>query len=152
MVCILSVLWYTNDEQRQAKRDTDGTGFRCNILYAQVAMRLMDVARRVIIDPRKLTGYALDPDHPVGCHKAHMFQHVLGFTKDNYEALLEQITRKALSAEAILRRADAYGNHYVVDIEIIGPQGQQAVVRTGWFVATDSDEAWLTTLYIRKRE
>ncbi len=41
---------------------------------------LIDVARRVIIDPRKLTGYALDPDHPVGCHKARMFQQVLGFT------------------------------------------------------------------------
>jgi len=107
-------------------------------------MKLIDVVRRVIIDPRKLTGYALDPDHPVGCHKARVFQQVLGFTRDNYEALLEQIEREALTADAILKRTDAYGNYYFVDIEIIGPQGQQAVVRTGWFVATDSDEAWLT--------
>ena len=115
-------------------------------------MKLIDVVRRVIIDPRKLTGYALDPDHPLGCHKARVFQQVLGFTKDNYETLLEQIERHALTAEAILKRTDAYGNHYFVDVEIIGPQGQQAVVRTGWFVATNSDEAWLTTLYVKKRE
>jgi hypothetical protein len=83
---------------------------------------------------------------------AHNSEEAGNCTGRNYEALLEQIEREALTADAILKRTDAYGNYYFVDIEIIGPQGQQAVVRTGWFVATDSDEAWLTTLYVRKRE
>jgi filamentous hemagglutinin len=57
-------------------------------------MKLIDVVRRVIIDPRKLTGYALDPDHPVGCHKARVFQQVLGFTRDNYDGLWQPIAMK----------------------------------------------------------
>jgi hypothetical protein len=39
-----------------------------------------------------------------------------------------------------------------VDLEITGLWGQRAVVRTGWLVAPDSDQAWLTTLYVRKGE
>ncbi|MGB9872508.1 MAG: DUF6883 domain-containing protein [Anaerolineae bacterium] len=115
-------------------------------------MKLSDVVSRVTIDPRKLTEYALDPDNPVGRHKARVFERVLGFTKDNYEALLEQIEGAALTAEALLKRTDAHGRHYSVDLEITGPKGQQAVVRTGWLVAPNSDEAWLITLYVRKRE
>lgn len=112
-------------------------------------MKLGDVASRVTIDPRKLTEYALDPEHPLGCHKAYVFERVLGFTIDNYRELLEQIERAALSAEAHLRRTDAYGSHYTVDLKVTGPEGQRAVVRTGWLVASDSEEARLTTLYVR---
>jgi len=115
-------------------------------------MKLSDVVSRVTIDPRKLTGYALDPENPVGRHKARVFERVLGFTKDNYKALLEQIEDSALSAEARLKYTDTHGRHYAVDLEITGPERRRAVVRTGWLVASNSDEAWLTTLYVRKRE
>lgn len=115
-------------------------------------MKLADVVSRVAIDPRKLTEYALDPDNPVGRHKALVFERALGFTKDNYRALLEQIEHAALSAEAYLKLTDTHGRHYSVDLEITGLWGQRAVVRTGWLVAPDSDQAWLTTLYVRKGE
>lgn len=81
-----------------------------------------------------------------------MFQRHLGFTKDNYDSLLEQISTQTLDSEAILQRTDRYGQHYRVDLEIIGTEGQQEVVRTGWVVEPDSDEARLTTLYVRKRQ
>jgi len=114
-------------------------------------VKLGDVASLVTIDPRKLTAYALDPEHPLGCHKAYVFERVLGFTVSNYEPLVEQIERAALSAEAYLTRTDAHGSHYTVDLSITGPEGQRAVVRTGWLVATSSGEARLTTLYVRSR-
>jgi len=33
-------------------------------------MKLGDIVSRLVIDPRKLTEYALNPDNPVGADKA----------------------------------------------------------------------------------
>ena len=115
-------------------------------------MNLRDVVRKVVVDTRKLTKYALNPDNPVGADKALIFQIHLGFIKDNYKYLLEQIQAKAMSSEATLQRTDQYGNHYRVDMEIIGIEGYRETVRTGWVVEPDSDTARLTTLYVRRRK
>ena len=64
-------------------------------------MKLSDVVSRIEIDPRKLTEYALNPDNPVGANKAVIFQCVLGYNRDNYQLLLEQIQSQAMEAEAI---------------------------------------------------
>ena len=37
-------------------------------------MNLKDVVRNVVVDTRKLTEYALNPDNPVGADKALIFQ------------------------------------------------------------------------------
>jgi len=37
-------------------------------------MKLRELANEVLIDPRKLTDYALDPENPKGKNKAFMFQ------------------------------------------------------------------------------
>jgi hypothetical protein len=62
-----------------------------------------------IIDPRKLTEYALNPDNPVGSDKALMFQRVLGYNRDDYQLLLEQIQSQAMAAEAIPKNEDQHG-------------------------------------------
>jgi len=36
-----------------------------------------------IVDPEKLTGYCLNPEHPRGKHKARVFATALGFTSEN---------------------------------------------------------------------
>lgn len=115
-------------------------------------MKLGDIVSRVVIAPRKLTDYALNPDNPKGADKAVMFQRYLGFTKDNYEPLLEQISEQALETEAIVGRADEHGQRYQVDLEIIGIEGQREIVRTGWIVEPDSEVARLVTLCVRKRQ
>ncbi|MFB2838350.1 DUF6883 domain-containing protein [Floridanema evergladense] len=115
-------------------------------------MKLRDIVSRLVIDPRKLTEYALNPDNPIGGDKAVMFQLHLGFTKDNYQPLLEQISAQSLDAEAILGQADEHGQRYRVDLEITGIQGQQEIVRTGWIVEPGSDAARLVTLFVRRRK
>lgn len=114
-------------------------------------MKLGDIVSRLVIDPRKLRDYALNPDNPIGGDKAVMFQRHLGFTKDNYEPLLEQISAQALEAEAILGKTDEHGQRYRVDLEIIGTEGQQEIVRTGWIVEPGSDAARLVTLFVGRR-
>lgn len=47
-------------------------------------MRMRELVTEIIIDPRKLTDHALDPESPRGKDKAMMFQRHLGYTKENY--------------------------------------------------------------------
>ena len=81
-------------------------------------MRLKDVVRGIYIDPRKLTDYALNPESLKGRHKAAMFHQHLGFTRKNYQLLLEQIQAQAMEADAILGFLDEYGQRYQVDLVI----------------------------------
>ncbi len=97
-------------------------------------MQFREVVVTLVVDPRKLTEYALNPDNPVGADKATVFERKLGYTKDNYEALLQQIQSFALDAEAVLKREDEHGQRYQVDLEITGLQGQTAIIRAGWIV------------------
>lgn len=115
-------------------------------------MKLGEIVSRIALNSRKLSEYALNLENPVGYDKAVMFQRHLGFTKDNYNSLLEQILAQALDAEVVLGRNDEHGQRYRVDLEIIGTEGQHEVVRTGWIVEPDSDEARLVTLYVRRQQ
>lgn len=114
-------------------------------------MKLREVASSVVVDPRKLTEYALNLDNPVGENKALVFERRLGYTKDNYEELLEQIQSGTLEGQAILKLADQHGRRYQVDLEVGGVEGQRAIVRTGWIVEPGSAVARLVTLYVRKQ-
>lgn len=113
-------------------------------------MKLRDLVSEVRIDPHKLTEYALNPANPIGSHKARVFEAVLGYTRDNYQAIIKQIETRALDTDALVQRTDIYGQHVRVDLEIVGVAGQRAIVRTGWLVVPGSNEAQLTTLYVRK--
>ncbi|CCQ51614.1 Possible adhesin/hemolysin precursor [Crocosphaera watsonii WH 8502] len=63
-------------------------------------MKLKELFNHIEINPRKLTEYALDPENPKGANKALMFQRHLGYNKDNYQLLLNQIYAQVLDAEA----------------------------------------------------
>lgn len=114
-------------------------------------MKLGDVVKALVIDPRKLTEYALNPDNPVGRDKAFMFAERLGYTRNNYEALMEQIRALAMDAEAIATEVNSYGQRYRVDLEIVGVENQRETVRTGWIVEPGADVARLVTLYVKKQ-
>ena len=114
-------------------------------------MQLKELVNEIIIDPRKLTDYALDQNNPKGKNKALIFAKYLGYTKDNYLLLLEQIYQKVLDAEAIPKNQDQYGTRYQIDLNIQGIKPEQIeTVRTGWLIPTNSRQARLVTLYIKK--
>ncbi len=115
-------------------------------------MKLRELVNEILIDPRKLTAYALDPENPKGKNKAFMFEKYLGYTKDNYQPLLDQIYSQALDAEAIPQNTDQYGTRYQIDLQIQGIESEQIeIVRTGWLIAPNSKQARLATIYIPKR-
>jgi hypothetical protein len=111
---------------------------------------LADVVRRAVIDPHKLMEYALNPQAPRGRHKALVFARVLGYTRDNYARLLQQLEAQALEAEVHLHSQDAFGRRYTADMPIEGPAGQRAIVRTGWLVPMGADEGRLITLWVKE--
>jgi len=113
-------------------------------------LTLTEIVDKVVINPRKLTHYALDPQSPKGKHKAMVFER-LGFTKANYTELLEQLQAKSLTTEAISSGEDEYGTRYTLEIPIENRMGQPALVITGWLVPKNTREAHLVTLYVKKR-
>lgn len=115
-------------------------------------MKLKELVNHLEINPRKLTEYALNPDNPKGANKALMFQRHLGYTKDNYQPLLDQIYDQALDAEATFQFKDEHGERYQIDLEIKGREtDQQEIVRTGWIRELNAKTARLVTLYVKKR-
>ena len=50
-------------------------------------------AERAVIDIKKLRDYCLNPNHPEGKHKAHVFFEKLEFTADDAERLRELIMK-----------------------------------------------------------
>lgn len=81
-----------------------------------------------------------------------MFQRRLGYGKDNYQALFEQIERQVMDCEAIATQKDEYGQRYQVDLEVVGMEAdQREIVRTGWIVEPGAEDcARLVTLHVRK--
>ena len=104
-------------------------------------------ARLAVVDLRKLVDYALNPDNPVGRHKARVFAAALGFDRSNGHLLVEEIRRGVMACLAEPGKVDAYGARYRVDLPLTGPQGS-AVVRTAWIYRTGSDVPELVTLHV----
>jgi hypothetical protein len=105
-------------------------------------------ARDAIIEIQKVTGYALNPDHPIGRAKACVFATALGYTTTNMPDLIAAIRLGILSCPAVRGLTDAFGTRYIVDMPITGPAGQ-AVVRTGWIVEIGTTTPRLVTLYVK---
>lgn len=111
-------------------------------------MKLSDITDKINIDTRKFTHSALDMDSPHGKHKAILFKKLLGFTKENYKYLLNEIESKAMQAEITFHSQDSFGTRYIADILVQGTEGRKAIVRTGWIIHPDSRESHLVTLYV----
>ncbi|MGK5094124.1 DUF6883 domain-containing protein [Deltaproteobacteria bacterium TL4] len=113
---------------------------------------MSDIVKNIIIDPRKLTHYALDYNSPYGKDKAILFEKVLGFTKENHMLLIYQIQDQAMQTEALFHSEDQFGKRYTLDIQVEGiKEKSEAIVRTGWFVPIGVQEAHLVTLYVMRR-
>ena len=110
------------------------------------SMRL-PYADRAEVDLRKLVEYCLSPSHPVGKHKAVVFQSSLGLTAADAQGLRERILRAAIDEEAIVGHADEFGDRYQLDFEVATPSGR-ALVRSAWIIRSGEDFARLTTCFV----
>ncbi|MCA1032523.1 hypothetical protein LCL95_16040 [Bacillus timonensis] len=129
--------------------------FNCHLLSCIIFDRTKGIDNAIpnfnkaTIDPRKLTDYALNPNHPVGGNKAKVFESALGYNQSNASQLMKQIQKNLPNTPATLGKADQYGQRYTVDMLIKGAKGKTATVRTGWIIMSGSNTPEMTTLFVK---
>jgi hypothetical protein len=104
-------------------------------------------SKRALIDPLKLMGYSLNPEHDEGRHKAHLFESLLGIKRSNADLLLRALQQAAVAEDAVLGKMDRYGQRYVIDFDFTGPDGR-ATIRSAWIVRSGQNFPRLVSCYI----
>ncbi len=95
----------------------------------------------------KLRDFCLNPEHPVGKHKACVFATALGLRAEHAEELREILLNVAQTGEPIVGEQDEYGQRYVIDF-ILNRGDQSATVRSSWIVLIGEDIPRLTSCYV----
>lgn len=108
---------------------------------------LLPGAACAIVEIAKLHGYALNPLHPEGRHKARVFLSALGIHQSDAEWLRSAILAAVLTTGFSSQREDRFGVRYVLDIEL-ERHGKRARVRTGWILRSGEVCPRLTTCYV----
>jgi hypothetical protein len=109
---------------------------------------LLPYSDQTIVDIVKLQEYCLSPTHPRGRHKARVFAAVLGLTADNADLLRDALLQAARTEDATQADQDEFGQRYIIDFQMQGPQGT-AIVRSAWIVRTGEQFPRLTSCYVR---
>lgn len=110
-------------------------------------MRLPN-SHKAVVEVGKLRDYSLNPNHPVGKHKARVFWAALGITLTEVEWLRERALETALIADAEGPSASVFGEKYVID-SILEHEGKSAVVRFTWIIEFGTDFPRLTSCYVK---
>ena len=111
-------------------------------------MERLPNAEIAVIPVEKLRDYSLNPAHPIGKHKARVFESVLGLTAKDFLILLDAINSAILTHPAQKTRLDEFGQRYQVEFEL-EHKGGKAVVLTAWIIETDDFQPRLTSCYIK---
>jgi len=105
-------------------------------------------SHKAVVEIQKLSNYSLNPNHPVGKHKARVFKAALGITLEDAGWLREQALEVALSDD-VRRGADSiFGAKYVID-SMLEYKGMSAMVRFSWIIETGTDFPRLTSCYVK---
>jgi len=96
-------------------------------------------------DDRKLTDYALNPEHPVGKNKARVIQSATGLGQADAQNVKQQILEQVGDGPPTEGKRDQHGDRWNKDVTVTGPNGS-IVVRTAWIVDANTGKTRLVTL------
>lgn len=97
------------------------------------------------IDARKITGYAMNPEHPVGKNKYRVINAATGLGPEDAAVIEQQIREGVRHGSPQPGKADQYGHRWSVDVPLTGPAGT-IMVRTAWIVEEGASTPRLVTL------
>jgi len=103
---------------------------------------------KAVVDIEKLRDYSLNPDHPVGGHKARVFRAALGLTSQHAAWLRERALEIAVTGVANPESPSVFGDKYVIDAWI-NHKEMTALVRFSWIIEFGTDFPRLTSCYVR---
>jgi hypothetical protein len=89
-----------------------------------------------IVDIIKIESYCLNPSHPRGCHKARIFQKLLGLTQKDAGWLRDALLVAAERDDATCMSSDVWGDHWRLDANVTR-HDRSAVVSTIWIIRTN---------------
>lgn len=108
--------------------------------------------REAEIPSQKLSGYALNMNHPTGHHKAIVFRDALGYTDANEEELKASLYDGLSKWKATQRPETVHGQAYEVNMIITGSNGKRAQVTSGWMIDKGKSNPRLVTVYVKKKK
>ncbi|MFN0213076.1 MAG: DUF6883 domain-containing protein [Saprospiraceae bacterium] len=111
-------------------------------------MSLLPNAEFAFVPIEKLTEYALNPEHPVGKHKAAVFEAILGITITDADFLREKIMEAILTHDVKPTRQDEFGQRYQMEFEM-ERNGRSATILTSWILEPSELSARLTSCYVK---
>ena len=103
-------------------------------------------AEHAFVDLEKLRGYALNPSHRIGGHKAHLFASLLGISMTDAEEFRNILLEVVSTYDADIGEYDKHGQRYRIGF-VMSWRGQQATVRCAWNVRPNQDFPRLVTCY-----
>lgn len=106
-------------------------------------------AEHAVVDYRKLSTYSLDATHPIGGHKARVFQSALGYSPTNIDVLAGRVQKGILTAPAKVLDANQHGQRMAVDMPLLGANGKTVIVRSGWIYEPDAVVPRMTTIFVK---
>ncbi|MFG1649363.1 WXG100 family type VII secretion target [Micromonospora sp. NPDC049275] len=103
------------------------------------------------IDSRKITAYAMNPDHPVGRNKYHVINSATGLGPEDAGVIMQQIREGVLAGKPLPGKADDYGQRWSVDLPLTGPGGT-ITVRTAWILENGAAAPRMVTISFPPKE
>lgn len=98
----------------------------------------LPLADQAVVRRSKVRDYLLDPGHPVGRHKARLWESILGFTRDDAEVVREALRAAAPSGTVTDCRPAQVdpdtATTWTVVLSITGRNGRVGRVKTLWHV------------------
>lgn len=105
-------------------------------------------SHNAVVEIEKLRDYSLNPNHPVGQHKARVFSAALSITLKDAEWLRKQALQIASNDDAQLGPASVFGDKYVID-SVVERKEKSAIVRFSWIIEYGTDFPRLTSCYVK---
>jgi uncharacterized protein DUF6883 len=106
---------------------------------------------RAYVEPAKIAGYLLNPDHRLGQHKARVFAASLGLRLPDAESLISALKQAAIAADAEFQTADQYGARYTIRF-IMDHVERSAEIISVWIIRPGEDFPRFVTATVAKQE
>lgn len=101
-----------------------------------------------VVDEAKVRDYLLSPTHPVGRHKARVFE-AAGYRQATWELLHADLVALAQFIEVSETSIDQHGQRFVGTGILNGPTGEPLPIVTVWLISSADRAPRLITAYPR---
>lgn len=99
-----------------------------------------------VVPKVKITSYLLSLTHRDGCSKAKFFMQ-FSFTTENWEILAMALKQHAINNKITRTEISSFGIRYVIEGEILSPDGRNPRIRSVWFLKNGTDITSFVTAY-----